>query len=110
MAACGWLSVKQLVVYNTVEMVYKTLRSGYPRYLYGRLNPSPHPFRTRQSSTGRIRQDETFRCNISLKSDSMRYRGAKEYNRIPADIINSPSLETFKKKLRQWVKMNVDLV
>ena len=67
-------------------------------------------FRTRQSSTGRIRQDETFRCNISLKSDSMRYRGAKEYNRIPADIINSPSLETFKKKLRQWVKMNVDLV
>ena len=62
MAACGWLTVKQLVVFHTVIMVYKTLKSGQPRYLHGRLNTIPHPFRTRQNSTGSIRQDETLRC------------------------------------------------
>ena len=95
---------------EAVTMVYKTLKSGHPRYLHGKLNTIPHPFRTRQSLTGSIRQDESFRCNSSLKSESMRCRGAIEYNRIPADIRNSPSLETLKKKLRQWVKINVDLV
>ena len=110
MAAGGWLTVKQLVVFRTVIMVYKTLKSGQPRYLHGRLNTTPHPFRTRQSCTGSIRQDESFRCNISLKSDSMRCRGAMAYNRIPADIRNFPSIESFEEKVRKWVKLNVNLV
>ena len=109
MVACGWLSVKQLVVFHTVTMVYKTLRSRSPAYLHSRLSSAPHPFRTRQSSTGSIRQDETFRCKSNLPSDSMRYRGTAEYNRIPPDIRAIPTLATFKTKLRQWVKSNIGL-
>ena len=110
MGACNWLSVKQLVVYQTVIMIYKTLRTESPCYLHSRLCTSPHPFRTRQSSMGNIRLDESYRCRSSLKSNSMRYRGTVDYNRIPVDIRSSPTLNTFKKKLRQWVKDNIDLV
>ena len=40
----------------------------------------------------------------------MQYRGTVDYNRIPVDIRTFPTLATFKKKLRQWVKYNIDLV
>ena len=53
MAACSWLSVKQLVVYHTVKMVFKTLKTESPRYLHDRLNPTPHSIRTRQSTNRR---------------------------------------------------------
>ena len=69
MAACGWLSVKQLVVYHRVTMVYKTLKSCTPTYLHNRLTTSTHTLGTRQSSTGQIRQDETYRfrsTNLNL--------------------------------------------
>ena len=38
MVSCGWLSVKQLVVYHTVTMIHKTLKSGSPTYIYKRLS------------------------------------------------------------------------
>ena len=110
MAACSWLSVKQLVVYHTVKMVFKTLKTESPCYLHDRLTPTPHPISTRQSTTGGIRQDESYRCRSTIKSDSMRYRGTMDYNRLPADIRTCSSLATFKRKLKQWVRVNVDLV
>ena len=108
MVTCGWLSVKQLVVYHTVTMVYKILKTGSPTFLYNRLS-TVHPFRTRQSSTGSIRQDETFRSKSSLPRDSFRYRGAHDYNRIPPSIRSIPNLTSFKIKLRQWVKQNIGM-
>ena len=109
MGACNWLSVKQLVVYQTVIMIFKTLRTESPWYLHSKLSPAPHPFRARQSTMGNIRLDESHRCKSSLKSSSLRCRGAVDYNRIPVEIRASPTLATFKKKLRQWVKDNIDL-
>ena len=110
MAACNWLSVKQEVVYHTVTMVFKTLKTRTPSYLHGRLNTAPHPIRTRQSSTGGIRQDASYRYRSNLKYDSMKYRGTLDYNRVPVDIRTSTSLAVFKRKLKQWIKANIDLV
>ena len=108
MVACNWLSVKQMVVYHTVTMVYQTLKTGSPTYLNSRLS-TDHPYRTRQFSSGSIRQDESFKCQSSLPSASLRYRGSIEYNRIPPDIRAAPNISTFKRKLRQWVKSNISL-
>ena len=108
MVSCGLLSVKQLVVYHTVTMIHKILKAGSPSYLYSRLS-SVHPYRTRQGSSGSIRQDESYRTSSSLPRNSFRYRGALDYNRIPANIRSTSSLPTFKVKLRQWVKQNVSL-
>ena len=93
-----------------VTMVYKTLKTRAPGYLHSRLDTAPHPIRTRQSSTGGIRQDGSYRYRSNLKHDSMRYRGTLDYNRIPVDIRTSTSLPVFKGKLKQWINANVDLV
>ena len=76
MEKCGWLNVRQLVVYQTNLMVHKTLLAKKPYYLHSRLS-SEYPVSTRQHTTGCIRMDESFRCNSDLTRNSFRYSGAK---------------------------------
>ena len=105
---CNWLSVKQLIFFQTTALVHKVILTGSPQYLKERLSTS-HPYRTRQSSTGSIRFAETFGCTKDTAHDSFCYRGTKEYNTIPASIRASRTLATFKTKLRDWVKGNVSI-
>ena len=106
--SCNWLSVKQLVVYQTLIMIHKTLQSGTPSYLFNRLS-TPHSYKTRQGTSGSIRQDETFKSVSSLPRNSFRYRGAQDYNRLPASFRTIFNITTFKVKVKQWVKRNISL-
>ena len=108
MDSCGWLSVKQLVVYQTVIMIHKSVKTEAPPYIYSRLS-NPYTFRTRQSNSGSIRQDETFNSKSSLPRTSFRYRGAHDYNMIPANIRNISNLTSFKVKLKQWIRRNISI-
>ena len=106
MERCGWLTVKQLVVFQTTLMVHKTLISGRPHYMTSRLS-SDYTYRTRQHSTGSIRMDETFRYKSDLPQHSFRYRGAHDYNALPPDLRTIRNLEIFKPRLKRWVKSNI---
>ena len=108
MLSCGWLSVKQLVVYHSVTMIHKVMKTGTPTYMFNRLS-AVHSYRTRQSSTGSIRQDETFRTSSTLPRTSFRWRGSLNYNRLPPSTRAISSFHTFKVKLRQWVQQNISL-
>ena len=106
MESCGWLSIKQLVVYQTVIMIHKTLKNKSPGYMFNRLNME-HSYRTRQG--GGVRQDETFRSISSLPRGSFRFSGSHDCNLIPASIRAINCISTFKVKLKQWVKRNISL-
>ena len=108
MESCGWLSIKQLVVYQTIIMIHKTLQNNSPGYMYNRLNME-HSYRTRQGTSGGVRQDETFRSTSSLPRGSFRFRGSHDYNLIPASIRAINCISTFKLKLKQWVQTNISL-
>ena len=109
MDRCGWLTVKQLVVYQTNILVHKTLLSSKPHYLHDRLSSdNNHMYRTRQHSTGGIRMDQTYRYKSDLPQKSFRYRGAHNYNTIPAVIRTTRNMATFKTKLKRWLKMNTN--
>ena len=108
MDSCGWLSVKQLVVYQSVIMIHKTMKTESPSYIHSRLN-NPYTYRTRQNTSGSIRLDETFSSQGSLPPRSFRYRGAHDYNLIPASIRAISNLTTFKFKLKQWIKRNISI-
>ena len=56
---CNWLSVKQQVFYQTVVMTHKTKLTQSPHYLWEKTNTS-YPYRTRQSTSGCIRMEDTF--------------------------------------------------
>ena len=105
---CNWLSVKQLVFFQTAVLVHKFICSGSPLSLKNRL-PRVHPYRTRQGSTGSIRFAETFSSTGNQAHNSFCYRGTKEYNKIPANIRSSRTVSSFKTKLRIWVKTTVDI-
>ena len=107
MEACGWLPVKQLVRYHTILMVHKVILSNRPMYISSRLE-TDHYYRTRMSSSGGIRMDETYRYKTDLPRKSFRYRGAHEYNTIPAELRKIRSLNTFKNKLKSWIKSTID--
>ena len=39
---CGWLSIRQLVVYHNVLQVYKVKKTQQPEYLYNKLTTKVH--------------------------------------------------------------------
>ena len=87
MTACRWLSVKQLVFYQSAAMVHKILLTICTTGLTW-----SNSYRTRQQTRGCIRFDETFRFNEDLPKKNFRCRGA-----------------TNVKVLRKWIKTNINL-
>ena len=108
MAACRWLSVKQLVVYQSTAMVHKTFLSNKPYYMHNRLS-TEFSYRTRQQTTGCIRLDQSFRSKGDLPKHSFRCRGTAYYNSIPAEIRASLTMTTFKTKLKRWTRTNIGI-
>ena len=102
---CGWLSVRQLVFYHTVLSVHKTVIGGKPKYARDKLC---------QESSQHTRQQVKFSQKISGKSErsqtSFFYRGALDYNRLPVDLKNIDSLQTFKRKLKVWIRSQIAVV
>ena len=60
------------------------------------------------SNSGGVRLDETYRYRTDLAMRSFRCRGAHDYNEIPAEIRGTRNLESFKIKLKKWMKMNTN--
>ena len=97
----GWLSVRQLVFYHTALQTQKTISTGKPKALYQSLSSS-YPYETRSSTIGLIRENQDF------NQKGFRYRARQSYNKVPADI-RKGSTQTFKRKLKQWVKQNIPI-
>ena len=52
---CGWLSVNQLIFYNSVLLVFKVRQNKSPRYIYMMHNNWTYPYTTRQAANDLIR-------------------------------------------------------
>ena len=103
---CGWLSVKQLVFYHRVLTTHKVVQTRAPMYLHQKMITS-HPYQTRQATDGAIRFREQFDARSELTRSGFCYSGTQDYNLIPADIRGSRTIQTFKFKLKNWVKSNI---
>ena len=99
---CGWLSVKQLIVYHSVLQVWKLLVYKAPRLLFSRLQLS------------NTRSRENFTLNLPpvttrLGRGSFFVRAVHSWNSLPTDIRSIKKLNTFKKKLKQWISTNIEI-
>ena len=45
----------------------------------------------------------------SLSTKSFMVRSASTWNSVPVEIRNIQKLESFKRKLKEWIKINVDI-
>ena len=106
MTKCKWLSIKQLIFYQTVSMAHKTKMNKLPLYMYRKFS-SVYPYETRQADGGCIRLGTEFNSKMSLCHDSYRYRAVSNYNSIPSQIRLTSNMGTFKLKLKKWVVSNI---
>ena len=106
----GWLSVKQLIMYHSLVLVYKTLSQKYPVYLYKILSSEPPTYRTRfiaQSNLRRLR--ENMNTSHVISQNSFRWRASSQWNELPVNIKTSLSIAIFKTNVKMWIKKNVPL-
>ena len=80
----------------------KVIINQSPTYLYNKIHPeSTH--NTRHS----VKFGENFTGKTERSQSSFCYRGVKLYNKIPLEITRVQNLQTFKAKLKTWIRINV---
>ena len=99
----GWLSLRQLSFYHTVLQVHRILVTKAPSPLYNSLI-SAYPYNTRSAAAGNIRFGDNYRS----EQLSFRSRARLQYNQVPIEV-RSGSLDTVKKKLKHWIRLNVPI-
>ena len=103
MKECGWLSVRQLVMYHSIILIYKTIQATSPKYLYSKLS-SEFPYNTRLADSDSVRMGSAFKCKLELTEKSFMNRATVAFNQLPSELRQTPKLEEFKKKLKGWVR------
>ena len=103
---CNWLSVKQLIVFHDLLLVFKIRKDKKPAHLYNKLS-SEYNYRTRYSINNEIRQTHIPKSEIY--ESSFVHRAVSAWNALPTEITNISEIHKFKSNLRNWVKNNVDI-
>ena len=101
---CGWMSIKQLVEYHSLVLVYKTKSEQKPVFLHETLSKS-FSYRTRASSTGSILLNQPSTGDIS--KESFVYKSTRMWNSLPPHIRKAVTLLEFKWKLKSWIMENI---
>ena len=91
------LSVNQLVAFTTIMIVFKVKQSGEPIYIDNRL---------KINAGGRI----NLNFGLMRAREGFMYRAAKSYTSLPTEIKTEVKVSIFKKKLKEWVKLNIPAI
>ena len=114
MKECGWLTVKQLMVYHSLVQMQKTIQSQTPEYLYTRVSIQLSQLEAlttmRQGSmlVGDSGSYQGLRQQMDLSERSWCWRASSTYYTMPARIKVEPDLAKFKSELKTWVKETID--
>ena len=98
----GWLSVRQLVFYQTFLQAHTTLKTGLPKPLHQSLTGT-YPRNTRNAASGQIRHDDNF-----LSQSTFKYRAMQSYNSVQVSV-RVGTTATVKRNLKQWIKTNIPI-
>ena len=99
---CDWLSVRQMIFLHTVVQIWKLVIHKAPQNIYSQLKPAS----TRSGDLGTLSIPST---ETAIGRNSFMVRGLLAWNRVPKEIRQIQNLHTFKKKLRTWIRLNIDI-
>ena len=80
---CGWLSIRQLIYYHNVLMVYRVRQSKKPQYFHEKFGAT-FSRETRLSSTASIRENHLIKKDVGLSNFT--HKATKMRNDIPESI------------------------
>ena len=111
MKECGWLNVRQLMVYHSLLQLHKIVQHQTPSYLFSRVSSQmgmleakkTYNYKTRQEAHGLMRQIPAGEARLDLAERSWCWRATKDYDTLPASIKEEKKQTKFKSKLRTWV-------
>ena len=115
---CGWMSVKQLMVYHSIVLLNKTLANQSPEHMYKKATAGGQfSYKTRQAAVsfsvqhptnnGTIRQAGGHKLGMS--KNGWCWRSVEIYNTLPTDLRLERKLPKFKTRLKKWVEENVNI-
>ena len=82
--------------------MHKTVTNQSPVYIYDKVNTHTHHDTRRQ-----VKFSDKFTGRSERTQSSFCYRGAKQYNQLPFEITSLGNINSFKRKLKTWVKNNI---
>ena len=98
----GWLTIKEMIEFETATTVYKSLHGLAPEYMQLMFT------KLSENSSRSLRNTDTDlripRFATSYGQRSFSYRGGTVWNKLSTEIKNDPSLATFKNLLKQSLK------
>ena len=99
----GWLSVRQMIAYHSLILVFKVKQEEKPTYIYNKIS-TPFNVHTRLARSNGIK--ENWKIKSKLGKQSFIPRATTEWNRLPPNIRTTTSIGKFKEKLKMWVKQH----
>ena len=92
-----WLTVSQLIAYHTLITVFRIRKSKEPEGLAHVLSLD--------SRQGRVIMPNS---RHDIYRNSFIYRGSQLWNSLPSEVREYDKISSFKKRVRDWVKNNVN--
>ena len=100
---CGWLNIRQLVLYHNSVQLFKIKLDKKPVYFHQKLS-NDFSYKTRLSSRG------GFNINLNqqkqLAIDSFLNKSTTYWNSLPQQIRQAPTLISFKTQIKSHIKMS----
>ena len=107
---CGWFSIRQLIVFQSLILLFKIRQDKKPKYLFDKIDKK-YPYKTRlaeeENANNRIGETRIFEKETAQKSFIPRV--TKDWNNLPNSLREITLLKMFKSKLRVWVKDTVPI-
>ena len=97
----GWMNMTQRITYFTSLLVFKSMNSQTPKYLSEGISRSNNiHYNTRSNHSTDIIKPKH---NLQLFKSSFLYSGPNIWNSLPISVKESPSLLTFKTRMKDFI-------
>ena len=103
---CGWLSVKQMIVYFSLTLLHRIFYEKKPEYIYKRITPTRHMRHTRYTDHTTL---ETKTWKTATAKKSFIQRSTVQWNNLPLNIKEIQNKEAFKTKLKIYIQENIPI-
>ena len=91
MTANGWMSIKDMISYHSLIMVWKILYLKKPKHIYNTITT----------------EDDNLilltKPRLQFTSRGFKHRASLEWNQLPTTLRNEDSISIFKKTLKKWI-------
>ena len=101
---CNWLSIRQMIMFHDLILVFKIRKERRPVYLFNKLS-NQFNRNTRNAKNNKIKQNQNPKSEIA--ESSFVNRSIVNWNKLPNELTNLTDINKYKKQLKEWVKLHI---